>query len=327
MLYSDSVYAQCHGCGLCTVVCPAWQQRRDVRVTPHGHAKALQYGGEIQAHALFNCVLCGACSSICPEELDLMSMLLDLRKTIKKKPAQNKIGRKIQQAFDIENIDYQQSAELTQANLRNTVILTDPELRKNEDRVARIMQQLSNKYDISVATDDGHDISTALEAGINIPAERLDRFLRPIRFCEKLIVSDGLLQIRLRFWLPHTEINSLGYELCQLPQIRDNIYATDFYVIESRAYHTDFNKNVSHYDKLRREKHCELNLDLNRLAIPTGGTSDKIFRTPACFSTTVQANWMLSGKKFSRIVVEDLKDFAVLSHAVNHPVVHIAELL
>jgi len=335
MSYSEATYSQCHGCGLCTVVCPAWQQRRDIRVSPHGHAKALQFGGEIQTHALFNCILCGACSSICPENIDLMNMLLNLRKISQKKPAQQKIHNEIKNSIkdafnmqpDADSAElHKESQKELQKELRNIVFLTDPELHNDKTRLALITQLLTDQYDLTIANDDGHDISIALEAGINIPEIRLDRFLQPIRFSKKLIVCDGLLQLKLKQWLPYTEINSIGYELSKLAQIRKNITASDFYVIESRAYHSNFKKYVSYYDKLQLEKHCQLNLDLNRLAIPTGGTSDKKLRTPASFSTTKQANWMLSGKTFERIIVEDLKDFKVLSRVSNKPVVHIAEL-
>lgn len=335
MLYSESpesFHTKCHGCGLCSLVCPAWQQRKDIRVSPHGHAKALQYGGEIKAHALFNCILCGACSPICPENIDIMAMLLKLRQKIQKKPAQQKIHNNILQTFELDDINLKKADLLNkdkadQSVLQKTVFLANPELRKDKSRISRIMDILNNQYDVAIADDDGHDISMALEVGVDIPVNRLDRFLHPIRMSEKLIVSDGLLKYKLHHWLPYTVINSVGYELSKLSQVRNNISDSDFYVIESRAYHSDFKKYVSHYDKLQQERQCQLNLNLNRLAIPTGGVSNKQLRTPACFNTNTQAKWMLSGKKYARVIVEDFKDLAVLSQISARPVIHISELM
>ncbi|NOX42357.1 MAG: 4Fe-4S dicluster domain-containing protein [Gammaproteobacteria bacterium] len=327
MSYSDNInnsnknFNYCHGCGLCTLVCPAWQQQKDVRVSPQGHAKALQYGGKIKAEALFSCILCGACSAICPENIDLTTMLLDLRQQSEKTPAQQTIENDLLQLIKLKH-----EQKFSQPPINKTVFLPGPELRSNQSYLSHIMQLLNNRYDIAIAGDDGYDISMALEAGVEIPAHRLDSFLQPIRFSIKLIVSDGLLIQKLHHWLPYTKINSTGYELSQLPQIREHIKDSDFYVIESRAYHCNFEKNVSHYDKLQREQFCQFNLDLNRLAIPTGAVSNEKLRTAECFNTTKQAEWMLSNKQFARIIVEDMKDLALLSKISDKPVLHLAEL-
>ena len=37
-------HASCSGCSLCLLACPVWRQTRDIRLTPHGRAKALQHG-------------------------------------------------------------------------------------------------------------------------------------------------------------------------------------------------------------------------------------------------------------------------------------------
>jgi ferredoxin len=41
---SGKGYAACSGCSLCLLVCPVWRATRDIRLTPHGRAKALQHG-------------------------------------------------------------------------------------------------------------------------------------------------------------------------------------------------------------------------------------------------------------------------------------------
>src|SRR4051794_16601654 len=82
MTTSAPSYAACHGCSLCLLACPVWRQKRDVRLTPHGRAKALQHGAtpsDLRA-SIASCTLCGACEPACPESIPLMDMILDLRR-------------------------------------------------------------------------------------------------------------------------------------------------------------------------------------------------------------------------------------------------------
>jgi len=79
-------------------------------------------------------------------------------------------------------------------------------------------------------------------------------------------------------------------------------------VIESRAYHADYQRLVGHYDRLRMERGCATNLDLQRIAIPAA-----------------EADWILKGRRVDRIVVERLED-ALAFETHGHPVVHVAEL-
>ena len=75
-------FADCSGCSLCLLVCPVWRQTRDIELTPHGRAKALQHGAGIKeiAASLDSCTLCLACDPVCPENIDLSGMVLDLRR-------------------------------------------------------------------------------------------------------------------------------------------------------------------------------------------------------------------------------------------------------
>src|SRR3954466_8279870 len=74
-------HAACSGCSLCLLVCPVWRRTHDPRMTPEGRAKALQHGATPQDLALSvaSCELCGACEPVCPENIDLVGMTLDLR--------------------------------------------------------------------------------------------------------------------------------------------------------------------------------------------------------------------------------------------------------
>ena len=58
-------YSSCHGCDLCLLGCPVWHATRDVRLTPHGRAKALQHGATPAdlRESIASCTLCGACQT------------------------------------------------------------------------------------------------------------------------------------------------------------------------------------------------------------------------------------------------------------------------
>jgi hypothetical protein len=81
-------------------------------------------------------------------------------------------------------------------------------------------------------------------------------------------------------------------------------------VIEPRAYHEDYERLVKHYDRLRLERGCATNLDLQRIAIPAAG----------------EADWILKGRRVERIVVERMEDAEAFSRHSALPVVHVAEL-
>ena len=77
-------HAACSGCSLCLLVCPVWRCTRDLGMTPHGRAKALQHGASAAdiAVSIESCTLCAACEPACPEEIDLVGMMLDLRRQL-----------------------------------------------------------------------------------------------------------------------------------------------------------------------------------------------------------------------------------------------------
>ncbi|MDX8405057.1 MAG: 4Fe-4S dicluster domain-containing protein [Mariprofundus sp.] len=70
-------FSDCYGCSLCLLSCPMWLQRRDVRFSPQGYAKAMQHGadGSEMAETLSACIQCGACDLLCPAGIDLTGMI------------------------------------------------------------------------------------------------------------------------------------------------------------------------------------------------------------------------------------------------------------
>ncbi len=285
-------------------------------LTPHGHAKTLQHNGEIKSEALFSCILCGACTPVCPQNIDLMSMFITLRIKANKNVQQVETNKAVQER--IKNNLQQDTAQNISGKI---VFLANEALHTNKNYLDNIFTLLNENNNLILADDDGADIALALETGIEIPAQRIKQFFEPLRQAEKIIVADGLLIRELMNRLPQNRIVSLGHELSSLHAVKTRLCPTDFYVIESRAYHADYNTLLTHYDALQQKQGCMLNLDLHRLAIPTGANG--VIQIDA----EKQSRWMLEGWDFERIVVEDINDIAILSRISDKPVVHVTEII
>ncbi|OAI50143.1 hypothetical protein AYO46_02835 [Betaproteobacteria bacterium SCGC AG-212-J23] len=293
-------FSSCHGCSLCLLSCPVWRQTRDVRLTPHGRAKALQNGAsaaDLQA-SIASCTLCGACEPACPEEIPLIDMILELRR---------------QQPIQVARGDVPSEKEISVGN----VLLAGEVLRQDPERLKRIASLL----DIAVAADDGSDISRAIECGAALSSERLSSFMGSFRNAKRLVVADGLLLRKLREWLPEARVVSLGEALSTLEAVRARLRATDLYVIEPRAFHADHARLVRHYDALIKARNLKTNLDLQRLAVPTGASSAAKRVDPLD-----QARWILDGRAFERVVVEDAADCAVFARVTDRQVLHLGDL-
>jgi ferredoxin len=292
-------HSHCSGCSLCLLACPVWRQTKDIRLTPHGRAKALQHGASVAdlGNSISSCTLCGACEPACPEELPLVEMILDLRK----------------------RANWGQSRISTSPMFRpmfRTKFDSDPNFRPGLEQLLRM----------KAVKDCGSDIALLIECGLPLPDVRRERFLAELRDATKLVVGEALLIAPLRHWLPGIEIVSLGYALSSLPAVRGKLRASDLYVIESRAFHGDYRKLLGHYDGLRQATGMGTNLDLQRIAIPTTANSAQVVLGLKALDAAEQARWILEGRSYERVVVEDAADCAVFSAVTDRPVVHLADL-
>ena len=308
-------HAACSGCSLCLLVCPVWRETRDLRLTPHGRAKALQHGAGIDdiAASIESCTLCAACEPVCPEQIDLVGLVINLRRQLARADApRNERG-----ATNNEN-----ASPANQQPASRTALLAGHALRAHPAILARVAALLKSR----ALLDDAADIALGLETGANFSAARLERFLGPLRGLKRIIVADGLLFRHLRNWLPKSKIVSLGEALSGIAAVRNQLRTADLYVIEPRAYHADYQRLVKYYDGLRAATGCSTNLDLLRIAIPATARSlpQRLGLTPV--DDTTHAQWILHGRKITRIVVESVEDIAAFAPISMCPVVHLAEL-
>lgn len=299
----------CSGCGLCLLACPVWRQTRDIRLTPQGRTKALQHGAvDALAGSVSSCTLCGACEPACPENIPLVDLVLALRARhpLEKDVALAKLA----------------SAPRAGAAQRGCVLLPGDALAADPGRLDRTLSLLGAVR----AADDGSDVAFAIEAGVPVPEHRYASLLEGLRNARRVIVAEGLLLRELRRRRPKKDIRGLGEALSKLRGVRARLRAGDLYVIEPRAFHSDYERLIGHYDGLRVALGCEMNLDLQRLAIPTTSGSLQHRLDAATVSAVEQARWIVEGRAFERIVVEDARDCAVFASLTERPVLHLSDL-
>jgi ferredoxin len=287
---------------LCLLACPVWRQTHDIRLTPHGRAKALQHGASLAeiGAAISSCTLCGACEPVCPEQIPLVDLVVEMRRQL---PIEGEI------AFRETNDERRTTS--------GPLLLPGKALRTDGARLTRIAALL----DIAIAEDDGSDIATAIESGMTVPSHRFAAFLESLKRAERLIVAEGLLLRQLKNWLPGKPIKSLGEALSGVEAVRSKLRASDLYVIEPRAFHHDHARLVGHYDALRKAYNLNTNLDLQRLAVPTAASS-----VARSVDAADQARWILEGRAFERVVVEDANDCEVFAAVTDRPVLHLGDL-
>ena len=315
-----NTYSQCHGCGLCTLVCPVWQQQGDRRYTPQGHAKALQYQGDLTAETVFSCTLCGACAPVCPQKIKLVDFMIELRQ----QATATGYGQDIVQALQRRLAEAQFS--LQGSSHSGTLFLPGAKLVHHENRLHKVLALLQTQFKPIATVRDAGVVSAALEAGVVIPESILQRFLVPLREAQQLIVEDGILVSQLRNWLPDAKISSLALSLSSLRQIRAWLKPTDLYIIESRGYHSLYEQAVLSYNDLQNITGCQLNWDLQRLAIPTAKTHIPAMHHDTSPNTAQQIQWILDSGEHKRIVVEDIDDYELIHAYTDTPVVYFAEL-
>ena len=310
-------WTACSGCGLCVLACPVWHETRDVMMTPHGRCKSLQGGASLSdiADSVLACVMCGSCEAVCPEEIDTIGLARRLRVELAEAGlsplARREAGRT--------------RTETAGATVAARRVFLAGTLGERPDLLATIADHLMRHGGVV----KGPDIVTASrrwEAGVADAARLLDRALARMPRATSYVVADGATHRMLRERAPRARVAGLGETLLRSKPVRRALSPGDLYVLEPRAYHGDHTRLAPFYERLRQETGCQLNLDLQRLAISTGrGLQDELGIPNLDWKA--QIRWMLQGRAFSRVIVEDLGDLAPFAEVTGGPVVHVGELL
>ncbi|OGQ58081.1 MAG: hypothetical protein A3J24_06960 [Deltaproteobacteria bacterium RIFCSPLOWO2_02_FULL_53_8] len=309
----------CTGCSCCLLSCPVWRRTADRSLTAQGRNKALQGGAAIEeiSDAIDACLLCGTCRQNCPEDNDIVGLTIEHRRLLNE-------TRKDHPTWYLK-IALKQANGISPAyNHTGITLLAGDALKADRSRCDAALRLIGNGC--MLATDDGGEIVKMIEAGLKVDQSIIESFIQPLTRAKQLIVAQGNLQRHLRKWLPKTSIIGMGEALLSIASIRRSLTAQDLYIIESCGLHSDYARLVGFYDRLRQETGAQLNLDLQRIAVPTGTASLQAGKDMEAAGCIEQAKWILYNRKVSRIVVESVEDVAVFKSVTNIPVVHIAEL-
>jgi ferredoxin len=306
---------QCNGCGVCMLSCPVWHQHHTKALTYCGRTRALIGGADEEdlAPAARGCILCGSCEPLCPMGIRTQQATIRLRKNL------SACG------FLAKPISQPHAHETGKAD-SSCIVIPGRQLRANASLSASVLALLGQQAGLH--SDDGYDILLSLESGQEMNDDRLEGFIAPLLKASEIFVADGLLFNVLRSLLPSSvKIRPLGQALLANRSVRAGIKPTDLYMIETRAYNADHRNFVKIYDALRQETGCRMNLDLQRVATPTGAASMQHREGLATIiSIEEQVKWLLEGRNPERIVVESLDDYEAFTTHTKLPVVHLAEV-
>ncbi len=308
--------SQCNGCGVCLLSCPVWQQHHTKMLTYCGRNRAL-IGGAADEELLASaraCILCGSCEPLCPMGIGTQQTTMALRR--------NLAARGLLPIPGV-HVGTQQVGTPVPSRL----LLPGKAIRADSKLASTVLDLLGQP--ISLHGNDGHDISLALESGQSMSDGRIEEFIEPLMKATEIIVADGLLFNLLRPLLPSSiAMRPLGQALLANRKVRAGLYKTDLYMIETRAYNARRCEFVSLYDAVRRETGCFMNLDLQRVATPTGAASyHHHVGLESIISIEAQVNWLLEGRNAKRIVVEHLDDREAFARYTKIPVIHLAEVV
>jgi len=295
--------------------CPVWQQSHTQALTMCGRARLIANGAaeEDLAESAQACILCGSCEPLCPRGMDTQRATLSLRQQLVKRGLLQVIGT------------HHRSRQTGQVR-SEALFLPGQTLRDHKPVLEQCERLLGNR--VLCAADDGTDICHDLECGTEIDDKRLEDFLAPLRDAREIIASDGMMVNFLSTLLgPKVRVRGLGQALLESAQVRRGIKRTDLYIIETRTFNGRRGELVMQYESLRQKTGCFMNLDLHRVATPTGAMSAQYrMNHQALVSVEAQIKWLLEGRSAERIVVEHLEDGAAFRKHTSLPVVHLAEV-
>jgi ferredoxin len=247
---SDLNFADCIGCGLCVLGCPAFEETGFDVLTARGRNKALQAGlsAPDMVESIWACTLCGFCDAICPTHVHNVEIVLHLRREldarVRLKPDTTDTRADTGVVSGFSRTLERPSALVLGCTIRERAPHLIPSIRDFLGRIGRA----------SDPADEGCCGSFEVEAG------------RATRARAKAgVVSDPVC-------LEQYDAEFLGVLAMQHLDLFE-LKAPFYYYAPHRLVNRDHARVYPLYDALRRRFGCDTNLDLNRLARSTSAAS------------------------------------------------------
>ena len=320
-------YEHCTGCHVCALPCPVFRQSRDLTLTLYGRARAMLAGATPRevAPSTLACVLCGACAPVCPEEIDTVGLTLDLRLALAAED-ENPIARTLRTRFPAWIAPPAAVTRPRPTTARAVVLLASSRFQTEPDLTSRVVEALGGSGQVTMSADAGDDLANRLEAGLAVPEGRRRDFLAGLPSRGVVVTLEGLLRRSLEAWRPALETRTLGEALLRRPAVAQALGPDDILIIDSRGFHADHARLVTFYDQIRARTGCDTNLDLQRVAIPTGAVSLQARLGIGDHDIGAQIAWIMERRRARRVVVEAVEDLAAFRAHTELPVRHLAEL-
>ena len=241
-------FADCIGCGLCILGCPAYEETGFDVLTARGRNKGLQAGlaASEMTEAIWACTLCGYCDAICPNEVHNVDIVLHLR-------------RELAAAQSVKHTDVVQGSSPAVSASR-ALVLGCTIRERAPHLIPSIREFLSRIGRLSDATDAREGSSSTCCGSLEVEAGRALRTK-----VKAGVVADPVC-------IEQYDAEFLGVLAMQHLDLFD-LEPPFYYYAPHRLVNRDHARMYPLYDQLRRRFDCDMNFDLNRLARSTSAGS------------------------------------------------------
>jgi ferredoxin len=230
---SDLNFADCIGCGLCILGCPAYEETGFDVLTARGRNKGLQAG--LAAHemveSIWACTLCGSCDAICPSDVHNVEIVLHLRREL---ADQETASGPIPASCGL----------VLGCTIRERAPHLIPSIHQFLSRIGRPSDASSDACCGSLEAEAGRAPRVKVKAGV---------------------VADPVC-------IEQYDAEFLGALAMQHLELFD-LEPPFYYYAPHRLVNRDHARMYPLYEGLRRRFDCDMNLDLNRLARSTSAGS------------------------------------------------------
>ena len=233
---SDLNFADCMGCGLCILGCPAYEETGFDVLTARGRNKGLQAGltASEMAASIWACTLCGYCDAICPSEVRNVDIVLHLRREQALRLGEAQAG-----AAPVAG-----AALVLGCTIRERAPHLIPSIREFLSLIGRSSEMSGDACCGSLDVEAGRALRVKVKAGV---------------------VADPVC-------IEQYDAEFLGALAMQHLELFD-LEPPFYYYAPHRLVNRDHARMYPLYERLRRRFDCDMNFDLNRLARSTSAGS------------------------------------------------------